>query len=459
MVELVMVDPCSGGRQTRGRRCRPVEAENMTTRKHFKRLVRERMQKTGERYSVARAHVAASAPADGGWDLRGGVHADTAAIANVLANLGVVAPHTGAPLSEALILGVGGGLGAGYILWEFAEHAERILVLGFRNQWQYPGRWASATAERLGLHADVHETGGAKAAGARLDEVLDRGLPAIVWADAHRLGHRHLPEHLDAKGGPPVVIYGRDGDRLLLDDRSTGHVSIAADRVADARARVGSYKHRLIAVDPELVEIDADRLAAAALAGMEQQVAHLRQRSDSFSLPAWRKWARMMTSRRDPKAWPRVFADGRGLAGALATIYTEAGRGGNLRGIYAEFLDEAAPLTARPGASDAAAAWRRAAAAWDRVIDVALPPGEPELGRLREHIDAADAAIAEGDAGRTRAEGAAAARWALQRELDARLPDHEQTVDARLAALAAAVEEVYAAEREAVAGLEATLSG
>ena len=37
-----------------------------------------------------------------------------------------------------MVLGVGGGLGAGYILWEFEAHHTPTLVLGFRNQWQYP---------------------------------------------------------------------------------------------------------------------------------------------------------------------------------------------------------------------------------------------------------------------------------------------------------------------------------
>ena len=147
----------------------------MTTRKHFKQLVRERMRQTGERYTVARRHVSESPS----WELRGGLHGDTAAFANVLANLGVEA--AGAPLSEAMILGVGGGLGAGYILWEFEAHAarSRVLTLGFRRQWQYPARWASELAARLGLHAEIHETGGAKGAAAALD--AQRRAAASTW--------------------------------------------------------------------------------------------------------------------------------------------------------------------------------------------------------------------------------------------------------------------------------------
>ena len=106
----------------------------MTTDKAFKRVVRARMAKTGERYAAARRTLIEGA-ADGhhaepttdagtasGYRMRGGLHPETATLANVLANQGVVSGLTGEPLTEAAILGIGGGLGAGYILWEFQRH-------------------------------------------------------------------------------------------------------------------------------------------------------------------------------------------------------------------------------------------------------------------------------------------------------------------------------------------------
>jgi hypothetical protein len=116
------------------------------------------MARTGESYTTARRHVLNALP-PASYRLLGGVHPDTHAIAGVLANRGLLAPHTGQPLTEAMVLGVGGGLGAGYILWEFKSHDYRTLVFGFRNSWQYPDRWASKTCARLGVPADVHETG------------------------------------------------------------------------------------------------------------------------------------------------------------------------------------------------------------------------------------------------------------------------------------------------------------
>ena len=300
----------------------------MTARKHFKQLVRDRMRSTGEKYTVARRHIEGASPEP--WELRGGVHGDTAAIANVLANLGV--EHDGAPLSEAMVLGVGGGLGAGYILWEFKRHDYRTVVLGFRRLWQYPDRWATETAARLGLHAAVHETGGARAAASALSEQLDRGLPAIVWVDDEQLGLKGEPAWREGHGGPPVVIYGRAGDSLLVDDRSLGRTTVSSDVLTAARGRVVSYKNRLIAIDPARVDLD---LVPAVQEGLQLQVAHLSERSDSFSLPAWTKWARMVNDPNNKKGWPTVFADGRGTASLRASIYTGATEGAALRSLYA----------------------------------------------------------------------------------------------------------------------------
>ena len=92
----------------------------------------------------------------------------------------------------------------------------------------------------------------------------------------------------------------------------------------------------------------------------------------------------MTTDTRNKKGWPTVFADGRGVGSLRASIYTGAAHGAHLRGLYADFLDEAAVLLGREALRDAAAAWREAASRWEAIVDVALPPGD----ELRELIDA-----------------------------------------------------------------------
>ena len=148
------------------------------------------------------------------WELRGGVDGETAAFANVLANLGVAARRRAAVGGDGARRRRRARRGLHPVGVRVARLPARC-TLGFRRQWQYPARWARGTAERLGLHAELHETGGAKGAAAALDAQLDRGLPAIAWIDPYQLGTaRPCRESRDGYGGPPVVVYERAGDAL-----------------------------------------------------------------------------------------------------------------------------------------------------------------------------------------------------------------------------------------------------
>ncbi len=91
----------------------------MSTQKKLKASVRARMDKTGETYMVARRHILNQLPSDE-YVLRGGVHPETSSLANALANRGISNPINNRPLSEAMVLGVGGGLGAIRIPQQFA---------------------------------------------------------------------------------------------------------------------------------------------------------------------------------------------------------------------------------------------------------------------------------------------------------------------------------------------------
>jgi hypothetical protein len=401
------------------------------------------------------------------YQLLGGAHPDTHAIAGVLANRGLVAPHTGQPLSEAMVLGVGGGLGVGYILWEFKAHdahRSRSLVLGFRNNWQYPDRWALKACARLGVPADLHETGSARRAAEELRAAVGQGVPAIVWADQQLLGYRHLPGSLEGYGGPPVTVYGLDerAGVALVDDRSRAPLTVPLDALAAARARVGSYKHRQLVLDAPAAELDSDGLRAAVREGLAEQVEHLGRRSDSFALPAFRKWARLLTDPRNAKGWPKVFADRAGLFGACLSVYENlepvGWDGGNLRRLYAEFLDEAAGLLEAPDLGKAAAAYREAATRWHEVAEVAVPAGREPFAEARHLTARLQELVERGDAAKVEAAATADALWALRDRWRPRFPGGDAEVEALLAGLAAAVTAAADAEEAALATLAGALA-
>ena len=122
--------------------------------------------------------------------------------------------------------------------------------------------------------------------------------------------------------------------------------------------------------------------------------------------------------------------------------------GGHLRGLYAEFLDEAATLLAAPQLSSCAEVFRAAAARWHDVAEAALPGDVPEYARLRELTAGVAAGVAAGDAGADDRAEAADELWHLRHEYDRKPP-----VPVDLAGLAAKVGVAYDVEREAVAAL------
>ena len=124
----------------------------------------------------------------------------------------------------------------------------------------------------------------------------------------------------------------------------------------------------------------------------------------------------MMTDQRNAKAWPRVFADGHGLFGALLAIVEAVDAsaspwGGHLRDLYATSLDEAAVALDRPALAEAARAWREAADAWEELADPAVPSDLVGADDAVEAAETVRSAVNEGEAGRAQVRAAAAETW------------------------------------------------
>ena len=253
--------------------------------------------------------------------------------------------------------------------------------------------------QRLGVPVEVHETSSAAKARDLLDRALADGIPAIAFVSTADLPYWHLPAEQSGWWGHPIVVYGKEGDRYLVDDRNTGPLTIDADDLAAARSRIPSYKNRLVVADPAASELDGEQLVTGVRSGLEEQLAHLSEKSVSFSLPAFDKWAKMLTDTKT-KSWSKVFADGVGLVEALVSVcdqIDDRGQfGGSLRRLYAEFLDHVGQYI-DTDLSGPASAYGFAAERWLDVAAVcrSLPAVEEvsQLSRLRRD------AVERGDIG------------------------------------------------------------
>ncbi len=451
----------------------------MTSDKRRKARIRARMAKTGERYTTARRHVVGADPPMPtvlGYELRGGLHPDAAVVANVLANSGVTGPDN-APLSEAVVFGVMGGLGAGYILWEFsgrrgrstaslvepgstesAHDDSRVVTLGFRNQWQYHDRGVRAALDRLGVPYDRQTTSGARTAARHLDVPLDAGRPAVVWPDRGVLGYWQLPSDLSGHGGHPVVVIGRDGDRIQLDDRGSAPLTVTREVLDRARARVGSYKNLLIDPLPDGMMITAGRLRTAISAGIDDCTGQMLGTSTSFALPAWRRWGRLMTAAGDAKGWRQVFDDRVGLCGALLSVWEATSAsgmtGGHLRGLYADFLTEVGP-TVGIDVGDVVHGLRDAAELWTQLGSIAIGV-EDQLCHLRDlTVTVRQCVAGDGDGGADEAAAAGTELWKRRAALDAECPLAPDAVEQRFSEMGDTLLRIHDVESRALSGLAA----
>lgn len=319
------------------------------------------------------------------YDQFDGRHWETGSVGNYYANRGVNAPHTGQPYSEALLLGVSGGIVMGYFSFAYEgydPHA-RILTRNTFNPWD-------TMLGRLGAVQNVEQTSSLQTGVHKLEETLDADLPAIVWADMFSLPYNALSKDEGMWAMMPVVVYGysRADNRAWVADRSKVPLILSADELDAARSRVKKYKHRLITLEPP----DPGKLAGAVRKGIWDCIKLFIEKppkgsKNNFGLAAFNWWASLLTNPKARLSWEKEFPAGgkmyAGLTSTFVDINTFGKDGHAERDVYADFLQEASLLLEKPGLKAAAGHFRRSAGAWDSLSAALLPDDVPLLGETR----------------------------------------------------------------------------
>lgn len=308
---------------------------------------------------------------------------------NVLAYQGALAPHTGQPYSEALIMGINGGICAGYFSFEYEGHDPHLHFLTYYPFMDEPG----AVFERLAIARNTQQTTNPQKAVANVWNALAEGKPAVVWADIATLGYTEL-----IQGDPdvymvmPVVVYGYDSEGVHLADRARVPLVVPAETFEIARARIKKYRFRMMTLGTP----DASRLPAAVEAGIRSCISIFtedppvggKQARPNFGFNAYTRWADLLFNNKDSVGWPKRFAPGRRMVNGLMSaykfveLYFTGGHGA--RGVYADFLDEAAVILNRPALQEAADQFRTCATRWDELTMALLPDSVAPLKQVRE---------------------------------------------------------------------------
>lgn len=396
-----------------------------------------------------------------GYKQFGGEHSETSAIKNILAYHGVVAPHTRKPYTEAMLLGIGGGIGANY--WVFEMKHRPILILGLRHVWETYTNFTQKICARVGSEAIYKETGGIKAAEANLKQALSEGRPVVTWVDLASLPYRFLPESLIKYIVHMLVVVGLDDtrDEVLVDDLAATPFTLTQQQLASARSVITSYKNRTMTFEPPEQEPD---LEAAILDGIRDCIQGMHdERLSNFGITALPKWADLVANAKVKKGWPRVFPRGKQLYNALVSTFQSIeldGTGGSaFRSMYADFLEEAAGVGAgKPQLKEIAGQYRESAQTWSGLAEAALPGSVKLFKDTKEMLLKKQGAFKEGTPGLKEVNETTRALRDLEAEAAEAFPLSEGQTDELLADMKTRIEAIYRLEVDALGALEKAIA-
>jgi len=289
--------------------------------------------------------------------------------------------------TEEILFGLGGGIGCAY--WLFDMHGGHPVYIGYRihaKEGDTPYFTLQMT-EGWGATADVRHSSSPSAATKSLVKILNDGFTPIVWVDFTKLPYMFLSGHANAYH--QVVVYGMEGDDVLVGDLGDSVIRMSMEELTEARNSNYAPKFRTVVISeatakPQLRETLSDRIRVTCSQMLEGLgIAN-------FGLAALNKWAQMLTNTKNKKGWPNCFPGGPPLHGAMSTVFSHIelrGYGGSaFRGLYADFLDQAAGVLKKSALKKVAEQFRESEASWRAISDAALPDSIPLLKETREAL-------------------------------------------------------------------------
>ena len=314
---------------------------------------------------------------------------DTAAIRNALDYQGVKAPHTGEPFTEAMLLGISGGITFGYFTFHYKGYDPQVNLLT-RNTFAP----METIFDRMGIARDARQTASADKGRQNLINALEEGYAPVASPDMWLLPYNALPYDEGMWGGMPLVIFAYEPEKgeAQISDRSRVPLTVSAEDLDKARGRIKKEKHRLLL----LSHPDEAKLADALRQGLEDCVRLMTEKppkgsAKNFGLRAMEHWGDML-EKTSKGSWAREYPTGRPLLAVLISSYTFLGPafGKTMaaeRDVYADFLDEAAAVLGLPALENVALRYRNAGEAWRGLLGALLPEAVPFLKDVRDNID------------------------------------------------------------------------
>jgi hypothetical protein len=314
-------------------------------------------------------------PTLGDYDQFQGLHWETGSLYNYFAYQGITAPHTNQPYSEAMFLGISGGIVMGYFTFDYQGYDPMVQILT-RNTFDP----LETIYKRLDIQSNVRQTANPEKGISNLLAVLESGSPAIVFADMFSLPYNALPQDEGMWGISPILVYGYDEDRdiVWIADRSRSALSVTTKELAIARGRTKKNKFRLQTHESP----NAEKLGAAVRAGINDCIQLFTEpppkgSKNNFGFLAFKKWENLLRNSTQRNSWAKEYPPGLRMYAALTSAFTDIAifgkDGGAERQVFSQFLSEASLLLDKSELNRIADKFRNSAEAWDDLATALLP--------------------------------------------------------------------------------------
>jgi hypothetical protein len=312
-----------------------------------------------------------------------GRYPESASLRNVLRRLGV----TSDLCTEEILFGLGGGIGCGYFLFDL--HGGHPVYIGTRihaKESDTPYFMLQMT-EGWGATAEVKHSSSPAAGDKSLTKILNDGATPIVWVDTTKLPYMYPAGR--PNGYHTVAVYGLEGDEAIVGDLGESELRLTMKELTEARHSNYAPKFRTVVVTeapskPDLREMLTDRLNVTTSQMLEGLgIAN-------FGLTAMTKWADMLTNTKNKKGWVNCFTTEPALHGTLSSIFEQIElrgyAGSAFRGLYADFIEQAADVLKKTALKKLAGKFRESEALWHATAFAALPNTVPLLKETREAL-------------------------------------------------------------------------
>ena len=317
-----------------------------------------------------------------------GIHHETGSVHNVLAYQGLKMPHTKSAPSEALLLGLSGGITFGYFSFAYKGFDPHVALLT-RNTFDP----FETMLNRLGAVRNLKQTADPVKAEKNLLDALEIGQPALVWANRISMSYSTY----DGLLGPdmyemvPVVVYGYEPAKgiVLIADQSRAALRVPIKDFTKARGRVKKEKYRLMTITvPGFDKLPQQADAAIRASIKSFFTSPVKGYASNFGFAAYQRWADVLFNDKDKQSWKKIFPAGRNMFAGLTSAFERIelfGTGGSAsRPMFADFLGEASLILNRPALRDVAKQFQGVAPAWQSLCVALLPDSIAPFKEARE---------------------------------------------------------------------------